>query len=102
MLKRFIFNKFFVNNRPSMDKSDIIIHPSPLINEQKCNNKNKNLVLKEKKVSPRQLVAIKPPDKTKAAKVFLSIFLLFSATAIISVSGPSQSAYAISFKSTKI
>ncbi len=47
------------------------------------------------------MVAIKPPDKSKAAKVFLSIFLLFSATDIISVSGPSQSAYAISFKSPK-
>jgi hypothetical protein len=84
-----------------LDKSDNIIHPSPLNSGQKGNNNNKNPVLKEKKATLGQLVSLKPPDKTKAAKVFLSIFLLFSATAIISVSGPSQSAYAISFKSTK-
>jgi hypothetical protein len=84
-----------------MDKSDNDIHFIPLIPGQKDNGRNERLVLKQKKASPRLLAAIGPPDKIKAVKVFLSIFLLFSATAIVSVSGQNQSAYAISFGSTK-
>jgi hypothetical protein len=84
-----------------MDKNDNNIHSIPLNNGQKDNRRNKFCVLIEKKASAGQLVAIKPTGKTKAAKVFLSMFLLFSATAIVSVSGQNQSAYAISFGSTK-
>jgi hypothetical protein len=84
-----------------MDKNNNFIHLSPLAAGQKDKGRSKNPILKEENASPRQLVALRQAYKTKAAKVFLSVFLLFSATAIIAVSGPSHSAYAISFKSTK-
>jgi hypothetical protein len=101
ILKGSIIDKFFVNHGLLMDKSDNIIHPRPLVIDQKNNDRNNNIILKDNAALRRQLTTVKIHNKIKVIKVFLSIILLFSATAIISVSGQSQSAYAISFKSTK-
>src|SRR5215207_1907663 len=84
-----------------MDKHCILIHSNTQLNNQNTNYRNDNLILKYNRILPRQLTTLKICDKIKIVKLFLSIVLLFSATVIVSVSNPNQSAYAVSFGSTK-
>jgi hypothetical protein len=68
---------------------------------KKDNCKNNLFTLEDNKVLPRQSTTIKKHNKIKAAKLFLSIALLFSTTIIMATSNQVQPVSAISFGKTK-
>ena len=71
------------------------------ISQEKNSCRNNNFTSKGNNVSPRKLTIIKRFNKIKVAKLFLSLFLLFSTTIIMSTSNQVQPVSAISFGNTK-